>query len=119
MVHTVPLATFAFLRFGDQPLSALTEAISAGGDTDSIAAIVGGWVGALHGQSGLPKDLLDLINDGPFGPSHLRRLADNLMDVRGGRNPLVADYSVPLALLRNLALYPVVLAHGFRRLVSW
>ena len=39
-----------FLKHGDDPMSALAEAISAGGDTDSIAAILGGWLGALHGE---------------------------------------------------------------------
>ena len=42
-------ATFVFLRYGDDPLFALTEAVGAGGDTDSIGAIVGGWLGASRG----------------------------------------------------------------------
>ena len=67
VVHTLAFATFCFLRYGDDPLLALTEAISAGGDTDSIGAILGGWLGALHGESGLPGDLIGRIHDGPFG----------------------------------------------------
>src|SRR5262249_39282810 len=42
VVHTLSFATFCFLRYGHDPLLALTEAISSGGDTDSIAAILGG-----------------------------------------------------------------------------
>lgn len=54
VVHTLGFATFCFLRFGHDPMQTLTESIAAGGDTDSIAAILGGWLGALHGESGLP-----------------------------------------------------------------
>jgi ADP-ribosylglycohydrolase len=112
VLESVPFAAFAFIRFGEEPFHALTETISAGGDTDTIAAILGGWLGALHGEQALPKHLIEAIHDGPFGPTHLRALAVSLAG--GGRGP---SYSPLYALLRNLALYPVVLAHGFRRLV--
>lgn len=102
------------LRFGDDPMSGIEGCIRAGGDTDSHAAIVGGWLGALHGASALPMPLVRRIQDGPFGPSHLERLAAALVD--GAPPP---SWSWPHALLRNLALHPVVLAHGFARLVPW
>ena len=85
VVHTVPFATFIFLRYGDDPLFALTEAVSAGGDTDSIGAIVGGWLGALHGARQMPGELLDRIHDGPFGPTHLRALGAALSPGPGRR----------------------------------
>jgi ADP-ribosylglycohydrolase len=116
VVHTVPFATFCFLRFGDDPARALTEAISAGGDTDSIGAILGAWLGALHGEAGLPGALIGRIHDGPFGPTHLRALAACLEQVREGVACPVPSYSPTRALARNLALYPVILGHGFRRL---
>ncbi len=119
VVHTVSFATFIFLRYGDDPLFALTEAVSAGGDTDSIGAIVGGWLGALHGAKRMPGELLDQIHDGPFGPTHLRALGAALFHVRQGEPCSVPRYSVAGALLRNLALYPVILGHGFRRLVPF
>jgi ADP-ribosylglycohydrolase len=119
VVHSLAFATYCFLRHGDEPLSALTAAISAGGDTDSIGAILGGWLGALHGESGLPDDLIGRIHDGPFGPTHLRALANCLGEVREGRRCRVPWYSASAALARNLALYPVVLGHGFRRLVPF
>ena len=40
------------------------------------------------------------------------------VDLRAGRG-LTARYNPLAAMARNLALYPVVLAHGFRRLVPW
>jgi ADP-ribosyl-[dinitrogen reductase] hydrolase len=117
VVHTLAFTTFCFLRYGDDPLLSLTEAISAGGDTDSIGAILGGWLGMLHGEAGLPGDLIGRIHDGPFGPTHLRALANCLGEVRGGRSCSVPRYSASAALARNLALYPVILGHGFRRLM--
>lgn len=117
VLHTVPFAAFCFLRFGDRLLPALQEAIGAGGDADSIAAILGGWLGALHGETQLPMDLVAQIHDGPFGPTHLRALGRQLDDVSRGRSGPKAGYSPLAAMARNLLLYPVILAHGFRRLL--
>jgi len=111
VVHTVPFALYCYLRYGDTPLLALQECIAAGGDTDSIAAILGAWLGARHGEPGLPAHLIAELNDGPFGPSHLRGLAASLAS--GSPPP---RYSWIRALFRNLALYPVVLFHGLRRI---
>jgi ADP-ribosylglycohydrolase len=119
VVHTVPFAAFCFLRHGEDPLGALAETISAGGDTDSIAAIVGGWLGALHGEAGLPGALIRQIHNGPFGPTHLRALASCLAARREGRSAAVPGYSAPAALARNLMLYPVILGHGLRRLLPF
>jgi len=119
VVHTVPFALFCFLRFGDDPLQALTEAISAGGDTDSIGAILGGWLGTLHGEAALPGKLIGRIHDGPFGPSHLRAIATCLAQVRAGEPYRVPRYSPAAALTRNLALFPIILGHGLRRIVPF
>lgn len=114
VIHSVGICTYAFLHFGNDPLSGIEACIRAGGDTDTHAAIVGGWLGALHGAASLPKPLVQKIHDGPFGPSHLKALASAVVD---GAGP--PRWSWPHALVRNLALYPVVLAHGFARLVPW
>ena len=115
VVHTIGFATYAFVRWGNDPLRAIQETIAAGGDTDSIGAIVGAWGGARCGTAWIPAALLADLHDGPFGPTHLRSLANDLTAGRG----LTARYSPLAAMLRNLALYPVVLAHGFRRLIPW
>jgi ADP-ribosylglycohydrolase len=119
VVSTVAFATFCFLKYGDDPIEALSQAIAAGGDTDSIAAILGGWLGALHGERGLPPSLLGRIHDGPFGPTHLRALARCLEARLTGTLEAVPRYSAAAALVRNLLLYPVVIAHGFRRLLPF
>ena len=119
VVHTVPFATFCFLRYGHDVMLCLTEAVSVGGDADSVGAIMGGWLGAVHGEAALPAALVGQIHDGPFGPTHLRALAACLAQVKAGKAAPVPRYSVVGALARNLALYPVILGHGFRRLLPW
>ena len=116
--HTVPFAMFCFMRHGDDPARALTSAVNAGGDTDSIAAILGGWLGALHGEQGLPAIWIDRLCGGPFGKQHLRSLGSAASEMRQGKAHSIPTFSWPLALLRNLALYPVVLGHGLRHLFS-
>lgn len=125
VLHTVPFATYTFLR-GGAPLEVLQRTIAGGGDTDSNAAIAGAFVGALHGEAGLPRALLDEIDDGPFGPTHLRALATDLaradepgqLPAERKRVSQGATYSPALALARNLALFPVVLAHALRVVLS-
>lgn len=116
VVHTVGLATFGLLiapeaARGAALLDALAAVVHAGGDTDTIAAIVGAWLGARVGAQGLPP-LVERLAGGPFGPAHLRALASAA--ATRGDSP---GFSAIGALLRNLALYPVILAHGFRRLL--
>lgn len=112
-VHTAAFAYFLFARFGADARVCLVETASAGGDTDSIGAIVGGWLGALHGAPGLPADLVEGLCGGPFGRVHLERLAAAL----SLKTP-PPRYFWPVAMARNLALIPVILGHGFLRLLS-
>ena len=119
VLESVAFATFGFMRYGADPVLALTEVIGAGGDTDSIAAILGAWLGALHGEAALPQVLIDRIDDGPFGPTHLRALAECLASIGSDAPAAIPRYSVIAALFRNLLLYPVVLAHGLRRLLPF
>jgi ADP-ribosylglycohydrolase len=117
VVHSIGIAAFSFLRFGDDPGLAIAEAIRAGGDTDSNAAIVGAWMGARHGLRALPAPLVSALHDGPFGPTHLAALALDLERARDGAPPEGGTYSWLVAWARNVALYPVVLLHAFRVLL--
>lgn len=113
-VQTSAFAAFLFAEFGGDARACLSAAASAGGDADTIGAVVGGWLGALHGDRGLPSELVTDLCGGPFGREHLEALAQALAG-RTGRAP---SYSWPAAMARNLALYPVILGHGFRRLIG-
>lgn len=69
-------AAFAIAtRFFDDPTHALCFAASVGGDTDTIAAIVGAMLGAWHGVQGFDETMLDRV---------LSQLAeDNHLDLVG------------------------------------
>ena len=112
----MPFAAFCFARFGDTPLHLLQQTYSAGGDTDSIGAIVGAWAGARGGPQAFPAPLLTALHDGPFGPTHLRALAVDLSNALETFASPRSTYSPLAAMARNLALFPVILAHGLRRL---
>lgn len=53
VLESLPSALFVFMRHADEPERALLEAAHAGGDTDTIASLVGGWLGAYLGDRGL------------------------------------------------------------------
>jgi ADP-ribosyl-[dinitrogen reductase] hydrolase len=114
VIESVGFATFCWLRFGDDPMLALVETVSAGGDADSNAAIVGAWLGGQHGGAGLPAALVDRLQRGPFGQQHLRDVALDLAAARAGGWTRRARYSSAVSLMRNLLLFPVVLAHALR-----
>lgn len=117
VMHCVPLAAWAFAHFGRDTVGAVTKTITAGGDTDSNAAIVGAWCGA-RGNS-LPEALIEKLSGGPFGREHLIALGEALdARHRGEKVDLrQCGFSVVGALARNLALYPVIVGHGVARLV--
>ena len=115
--HSVPLSVFVFLRFGGDVLLAVQNAIRAGGDTDTNAAIVGALCGALKGERSLPQDLIAKINDGPFGPTHLRGLARALTACKQNEEPKVPTYFWPICFARNVALIPIILSHAMLRSV--
>lgn len=86
---------------------------SAGNGAAMRAAIVGV---ALANDADRRARLIAHLHDGPFGPRHLRALAHALDDSDTRRAP---PYSAVAALLRNLLLFPVVIAHGLRRLIPF
>lgn len=55
-ISTVIAGIYLACKYSSQPLNGIERAVnSIGTDTDSIAAFVGGLIGALHGQSIIPK----------------------------------------------------------------
>jgi len=54
LMETVPTALFILARHAHDPEEALVRAVNDTKDNNTIAAIVGAVVGALHGRSGLP-----------------------------------------------------------------
>lgn len=54
LLETVPSVLFILMRHGDDPEEAIVRAVNDTVDNDTIAAIVGAAVGALHGKDNLP-----------------------------------------------------------------
>jgi ADP-ribosylglycohydrolase len=115
--HTVPVALHAWLR---QPsdFSAVWDAIRCGGDPDTVAAIVGGIIGARVGKEGVPSQWLERIWDWPRSTAWIARVGSRLATVCTTGVPQQA-VSLPVwALpLRNIGFMAVLLAHGVRRLL--
>lgn len=86
VVDSVATAVSAFVAHGDDVVAALGACIRCGGDTDSNAAILGGWLGGWHGAA-----------------------------AHAGTPPPPTPYL--RAALWTWLLYPVIISHGFLRLV--
>ena len=54
LLETMPCVLYILARHGDNPEEAIVRAVNDTKDNDTIAAIVGAAVGALHGRAGLP-----------------------------------------------------------------
>lgn len=118
MLHTVPAVLWLRFRYREDFTAALQTAIACGGDTDTVAAILGGILGAGLSPDQLPERLLKGHKDWPRSLAWMRRLASGLAQVLVTGHPGRAPALNALALLlRNLLFMLIVLAHGFRRLL--
>jgi len=75
---SVPSACYIAVTYSPDFCDAILAAISLGGDTDTIAGMVGAIVGAHVGERGLPVDWVEQLEDGPRGRSFAISLADRL-----------------------------------------
>ena len=116
--HTVPVALHTWFRYSNDYRAAVLAAIRCGGDTDTVAAIAGGIVGAGVGRSGIPQEWLNALCDWPRTVSWIEKLGQRLAQMCFDETPRAAlglpFYGVPL---RNAFFAAVVLAHGLRRLL--
>lgn len=107
------------MRHADNFQQAMTEIVLCGGDTDTVAAITGSIISAHVGRDEIPKKWLDGIAEWPRSLTWITHLGAsleqtlNLHDFKAV-SPVVI---YPFALIRNLFFIPLVLFHGFRRLL--
>lgn len=80
--ESVPAALFIFLRYGADPEEALVRAVALGGDTDTIAAMVGALCGALHGAEAFPRRWYEGLENGRDGRDEIVAVAERLARVR-------------------------------------
>ena len=114
---TLAVVLQIWMRHYDDVEAAISEAVRCGGDTDTVAAIVGGMVGARAGRDGLPTAWLNRLNDWPRSVGWIESLGETLYRCKiDGRRDKPPAVFFPFALTRNLLFILIVLAHGFRRL---
>lgn len=116
--HTVPVALHVWLRHHSDYRNAVLETVRLGGDTDTVAAVVGALVGARVGKDGIPAEWLRGLWEWPRTEAWMGQLGVTLAEccsdhANGGAIPL----NWLKLLLRNALFIPLVLAHGFRRLL--
>ena len=123
VMHTVPVAIYAWLVHSGDFRRAITEVVRCGGDTDSVAAITGAIVGASLGPAAIPATWLARTLEYPGTVARLRRLARQLADAeRSGRasvttirDRLAEAAWWPWMLVRNLAMFVLLIGVLVRR----
>jgi ADP-ribosylglycohydrolase len=117
MYHTVTCVIQVWLRHQKDYSAGIKEIITAGGDTDTTAAVLGGIIGAGVGHAGIPRNLLAGIVEWPRSTAWMERLGIVLArSLKEPGNAEAPGYFVPAIPLRNASFLLVVLAHGVRRL---
>ena len=76
-----------------EPERAIIRAISIGGDTDTIAAMVGNQIGALHGTAWIPQRWISGLENGERGRDYLVGLARQLSAIDFSQKPFVEDFT--------------------------
>ncbi|MEC5125372.1 ADP-ribosylglycohydrolase family protein [Verrucomicrobiales bacterium BCK34] len=113
--RTVSTALFAWFRHRGDFEKMISELLSCGGDTDTVAAIAGGIAGADCGERGIPAEWINGICDWPRSIPYIRKVADKF--AANPTPPPLPKLFWPAIPLRNLFFLCVVLCHGLRRLL--
>jgi ADP-ribosylglycohydrolase len=77
----IPLALAAFI-FAKGAVEAIPVCVNLGRDCDTTATTVGALVGALHGESALPRDWVETVCTANRQEIDLREQAEQLVDVQ-------------------------------------
>jgi ADP-ribosylglycohydrolase len=118
--HTVPVALYAWARHQGDFRGAMESALSCGGDTDTVGAILGALAGADGGKQGIPQAWLCGICDWPRSPRLLELVGERLARQITSDKPLgPVAYFWPAVVPRNILFLWTVIIHGFARLVFW
>jgi ADP-ribosylglycohydrolase len=110
--HALPMATmsvYCFLRYPAHFEHAVKSALLLGGSTDTLAALVGGLVGAHIGADAVPERLVYGITEWPHDREWIKRLAMRLASWPHGEDDLMFAPSLPSYPLAQL------MRNGFRK----
>ena len=78
--ESIPSAIAIVKVAGDDPLNAITLAVNCGGDSDTVASIVGAIVGAIHGAKAFPTSLVNTVEE--VNNLKLKEVAEKLLSIR-------------------------------------
>ena len=116
VLHSVPIALHAWLRFPDEYALAVRSVIRCGGDTDTNAAVVGGIVGARVGVEGIPPAWRTGLAEWPRNLRWMARLGRELAQGLAEGEPRRTVPLNPIGVMaRNMVFAGAVLAHVVRR----
>jgi ADP-ribosylglycohydrolase len=115
--HSVPVALHSWMSNQGDFQKAILETIRCGGDTDTVAAIVGGIIGAGAGPQGIPEEWMVNLWEWPRTVEWMQELGLRLAETSAnGRRQSALRISIAGLFARNLFFLVIVLAHGFRRI---
>lgn len=114
--QTLPVVLQIFLRYPRDFENAMQEIIPCGGDTDTVAAILGGMVGAGCGAEGIPQKWIEDIVEWPRSVKWMNELALRLTKSKTQKQKAL-PLNLPGLLLRNAFFMFWIVLHGFRRLL--
>jgi len=114
VMYTVPVAIHIWASNPADFQGAIERSIRLGGDTDTLAATVGGLVGIRAGKEQMPKEWLDKIIDYPNSVAYVQKVAAGLLNEDTRRKFTLRFLAQPP---RNLIFLGIALSHGFMRLI--
>lgn len=118
VVETVPAAVYCWFAHQGNFRNTVETAVCLGGDSDTVGAIAGALAGTQVGAAGIPQEWLDGLAEWPCTAAWMQTLAKAVAGPAwDGRSVMPPRLSPVSLLVRNMMFLPIVLAHGFRRLL--
>jgi len=78
LLETVPMTLYTMMLYADDPMKALATAVSSSKDSDTVGAIVGYLIGALHGVKAFSEHLLAPVLNGDLMPRTFLEMVNNV-----------------------------------------
>jgi len=78
--ESVPTAFGIFMVTKGDPMKSIITAVNMGGDTDTIASIVGGMAGSYKGIESFPRELVDTVEK--VNGFSIKEIAGRLLEIR-------------------------------------
>lgn len=76
--EAVSCALLATIKYHSMPEEAVIKSVNFGGDTDTIGAMIGAQMGALHGKDWIPARWKDNMENDKYGRNYIIKLASDM-----------------------------------------